>query len=303
MFEGNKFEAKAIEGIYNSAQENAQRNINAAVAEANSNILAPISDKTMRVPQRWEETVLPDFDGTVLCQKIFRVPDELMGKDLELNLGLVDDNDITYFNGVEVGRTEGYQQTRKYKIPASLVKKENSILVVVTDTHGFGGIIGENSEAQMRRNLRIPVRQLELQSSRQPCKPPRKPNRTIRSHCALQRNASSLPRNANKRRYLVPRLCQRGTRRPVFRTFQTHDYRLAQTVGIRHAFLLRATGRIPQARTPATAIRLGSTAPGTSRRPCITQNRHGNGNRHRQPNRHTPKEQTGSRTPPRAAIT
>ena len=236
MFEGNKFEAKAIESIYNSAQENAQRNINAAVAEANSNILAPISDKTMRVPQRWEETVLPDFDGTVLCQKIFRVPDELMGR------------------------------------------------------------------AQMRRNLRIPVRQLELQSSRQPCKPPSKPHRAIRSHCALQRNASSLPRNANKRRYLVPRLCQRGTRRPVFRTFQTHDYRLAQTVGIRHAFLLRATGRIPQARTPATAIRLGSTAPGTGRCPCITQNRHGNGNRHRQPNRHTPKEQTGSRTPPRAAI-
>ena len=150
MFEGNKFEAKAIESIYNSAQENAKRNINAAVAEANSNILASISDKTMRVPQRWEETVLPDFDGTVLCQKIFRVPDELMGKDLELNLGLVDDNDITYFNGVEVGRTEGYQQTRKYKIPASLVKKENSILVVVTDTHGFGGIIGENSEVALK---------------------------------------------------------------------------------------------------------------------------------------------------------
>lgn len=146
LYEKYNFNSAAITAEYNTAMENAKRATDQAVANANSNILAQLEGATMHVPGKWDDCGLSAFDGVVVYKHVFRVPQEFMGKDLELHLGTIDDNDVTYFNGVQIGKTEGYQTNRTYKVPASLVKSENSILVVVTDTHGFGGILGENSE-------------------------------------------------------------------------------------------------------------------------------------------------------------
>ena len=60
-----------------------------------------------------------------------------------LNLGVIDDNDFTYFNGIQIGHTEGWMAPRSYKIPKELVKKGKAVIAVrVMDTGGTGGING-----------------------------------------------------------------------------------------------------------------------------------------------------------------
>ncbi|MDR0546214.1 MAG: 9-O-acetylesterase [Dysgonamonadaceae bacterium] len=100
--------------------------------------------KTISVPQVWEKSVLPNFNGIAWLRKTVEIPAEWAGKDLVLNLDAIDDNDITYFNGQQIGATDGYTRIRKYIIPSKLVKKGSATIVVrVTDTSGDGGLYGE----------------------------------------------------------------------------------------------------------------------------------------------------------------
>ncbi len=100
--------------------------------------------KTMNLPTVWEKAGLADFDGLVWFRKKVTIPSGWEGKALTLSLGPVDDNDVTYFNGVEIGKTEGWDRPRTYIVPAGLVKKgDNYIAVRVFDGSGGGGIYGE----------------------------------------------------------------------------------------------------------------------------------------------------------------
>ncbi|MDD4969088.1 MAG: sialate O-acetylesterase [Paludibacter sp.] len=100
--------------------------------------------KTMQVPQFWEEQMLKDFDGAVWFRKMVDLSDAYVGKDLILNLGTVDDNEITFFNGQQIGATEGYDRNRNYTIPAKLVKSGRNVIAVrVFDSGGGGGFYGD----------------------------------------------------------------------------------------------------------------------------------------------------------------
>lgn len=102
---------------------------------------------TMDLPGAMEYKGLPDYDGTVWFQRIVEIPEAWEGKELTLNVGKVDDEDVTYFNGVEVGRGGGYWIPRSYKVPASLVKAGKALVAVkVQDESGTGGICGDASE-------------------------------------------------------------------------------------------------------------------------------------------------------------
>ncbi len=103
--------------------------------------------KTMFVPKSWEEQSLKDFDGIVWFRKQVEFPASFAGKDLTLSLGTVDDNEVTYFNGSQIGSTVGYDHDRVYTIPAKLVKAgKNVVAVRVTDTGGGGGFYGDPSK-------------------------------------------------------------------------------------------------------------------------------------------------------------
>jgi sialate O-acetylesterase len=108
--------------------------------------------KTMKLPTLWENTELGIFDGVVHFRKKVNIPESWLGKDLMLELGPIDDIDITYFNGERVGGYEGFgfwTVERKYKIPSKLIKKgENIIVVRVVDLQGGGGLYGK--EEQMK---------------------------------------------------------------------------------------------------------------------------------------------------------
>jgi sialate O-acetylesterase len=103
--------------------------------------------KVMILPTAWENAGYPDLDGIVWFRKTIDVPENWAGKNLKLDLGPIDDYDITYFNGVQVGQTSkdgSWFIARHYEIPAALVKAGRNVIVVrVTDLQGNGGIYGE----------------------------------------------------------------------------------------------------------------------------------------------------------------
>ncbi|HEY4151069.1 MAG TPA: sialate O-acetylesterase, partial [Chitinophagaceae bacterium] len=100
--------------------------------------------QTMELPSFWEARGLPDFDGVVWFKKKINIPQSWAGKDITVSLGMIDDNDISWFNGEKIGATVGYTTPRKYTISGSKVKAgENSITVRVFDGGGGGGIYGE----------------------------------------------------------------------------------------------------------------------------------------------------------------
>jgi sialate O-acetylesterase len=64
--------------------------------------------------------------------------------DASIELSTIDDHDVTYLNGAEIGRTNQWNAVRKYSIPAGILKKgENVIAIRITDTGGSGGIYGD----------------------------------------------------------------------------------------------------------------------------------------------------------------
>lgn len=100
----------------------------------------------------WQDVHVPDYfqdqgmgstAGFSWIRKTVDIPAEWDGKELTLSLGVVDDNEFTYFNGIQIGHTEGCLTWRRYVVPASLVKAgESTIAVRVMDTGGKGGILG-----------------------------------------------------------------------------------------------------------------------------------------------------------------
>lgn len=102
--------------------------------------------KSMVVPSLWEQFALPGLDGVVWFRKKVIIPASWAGKELKINLGTIDDDDITYFNGEKVGETQGYDKKREYTVPADKVKAGEFVLAVrVFDSSGGGGFYGETN--------------------------------------------------------------------------------------------------------------------------------------------------------------
>lgn len=98
----------------------------------------------MHIPGNWEGQGLGGLDGIVWFRKSVMIPAEWAGKDLQLNPGCIDDEDITYWNGTEIARGAGYTTPRHYTIPGRLVKEGlNVIAIKDIDNGGEGGITGE----------------------------------------------------------------------------------------------------------------------------------------------------------------
>lgn len=95
----------------------------------------------MDLPNFFENSSIGNYDGAVWFRKTITIPDDMAGRSLILNLGAIDDNEITYFNGEKIGETIGHNIPRKYTIPAKLVKAgKNLIAIRVFDTGGDGGL-------------------------------------------------------------------------------------------------------------------------------------------------------------------
>lgn len=100
---------------------------------------------TMPIPQYMEKTLGDNFDGIVWFRNNINIPENWVGNgNVSLELGPIDDEDICYFNGVEIGRTSGFNVNRHYIIPKKLIKTgDNNLTIRVYDSGGEGGIYGK----------------------------------------------------------------------------------------------------------------------------------------------------------------
>ena len=86
--------------------------------------------ESVRFPGAIQDQIGPeDFcNGVYYCRKDLYIPESWEGKDLTLYFSSVDDRDITFFNGTEIGRDDWYLDKRVYKIPGALVKKGPAVV-------------------------------------------------------------------------------------------------------------------------------------------------------------------------------
>lgn len=95
----------------------------------------------MTLPAYWEQAGVPNYDGTMWFRKKVTIPAEWVGRDLKLSMGGIDDYDVSYFNGTEIGHSESFFYKRSYIIPGNVTKAgENTIAIRVFDNGGLGGI-------------------------------------------------------------------------------------------------------------------------------------------------------------------
>lgn len=109
----------------------------------------------MTLPQTWQSAGHM-HSGIFWFRKTVVVPKEWAGKDLELELGAIDKQDTTYFNGAKIGATgKGLEEThwnalRRYKIAGNLVKVGPNVVAVRVYSFVYhGGLIGPASEMKL----------------------------------------------------------------------------------------------------------------------------------------------------------
>jgi len=104
----------------------------------------------LNTPSLWENQPLGDLDGVVWMRKtITLTADDLKNKAV-LSLAKIDDEDITYVNGIEIGRNTQYDLKRVYSVPGNVLKEgKNVIAVRIVDNSGGGGIYGEAQDLKL----------------------------------------------------------------------------------------------------------------------------------------------------------
>lgn len=96
----------------------------------------------MPVPQAWDKELKND-DGVVWFRTEVTLPENVKGEEGAIQLGIIDDEDITYVNGTQVGSTNSWMINRNYAIGKGILKGgKNVIAVRVKDISGTGGITG-----------------------------------------------------------------------------------------------------------------------------------------------------------------
>jgi sialate O-acetylesterase len=112
----------------------------------------------MKIPT-WLKGEFKSFDGVIWFRKSFELSEVDENATYNLSLGGIDDEDITFVNGVKVGLTKNWTIPRNYAIPKGLLKKgKNTIAIRVFDGASNGGIyggqdIGIEKDGQLLKDL------------------------------------------------------------------------------------------------------------------------------------------------------
>jgi hypothetical protein len=88
----------------------------------------------LRAPSLWHEN---DY---AWCRAHVTIPERWRGRKVRFVMGAVDDNDVTYLNGEEIGRTHGWDTPRDYVLPERLIRwGKDNVLTVMVDNPTYGG--------------------------------------------------------------------------------------------------------------------------------------------------------------------
>jgi sialate O-acetylesterase len=104
----------------------------------------------IKVPSLWENQQIGNIDGVVWMRKTVVLSAEQVKKEAVLHLSKVDDEDITYVNGVQVGTNNLWEAKRVYTIPAGVLKEGTNVIAVrIADYTGGGGIYGDPADLKI----------------------------------------------------------------------------------------------------------------------------------------------------------
>jgi sialate O-acetylesterase len=93
--------------------------------------------------EQWQEPAFASFNGHVWARRRITLTAGEAAKGATLSLGVIDDLDQTWVNGVGVGSTFSWSAPRKYRLaPGVLRAGENEIIVNIGDSWGLGGFQG-----------------------------------------------------------------------------------------------------------------------------------------------------------------
>jgi hypothetical protein len=92
--------------------------------------------KPLKLPKHWPEL------GVTWVRTRLTLPAAWRGCKLQLDVAAIDDNDATFFNGRQIGRTAGWDARRKYQIPAEMVRwdRPNELCIAAENIFAGGGI-------------------------------------------------------------------------------------------------------------------------------------------------------------------
>lgn len=106
----------------------------------------------VKIGRSWESQGYSNYDGYAWYRTTFILSEYNRDQDLYLVMKNIDDNDMTYINGVLIGETgsmppdyrTGVNRKRVYRIPRDVLSHtgKNVIAVRVYDHYGDGGILG-----------------------------------------------------------------------------------------------------------------------------------------------------------------
>ena len=106
---------------------------------------------SIRAPGPWEEQGHPDQHGFVWYRRTIDLPDTVHGQPARLDLGPIDDQDLTWINGVQVGAMANWVAPRHYDVPKDVLHPgHNLIQVRVYDLGGVGGFTGAPDDMALR---------------------------------------------------------------------------------------------------------------------------------------------------------
>ncbi|MCV9927727.1 sialate O-acetylesterase [Flavobacterium sp. LS1R49] len=112
--------------------------------------------RELNVPGLWENQSLGDLDGVVWMRKTITLSAEDIKNKATLSLAKIDDEDITYINGIEIGRNTLWDTKRVYQVPAKVLKKGvNVIAIRIVDNSGGGGIYGDTADLKLTLGSKI----------------------------------------------------------------------------------------------------------------------------------------------------
>lgn len=106
--------------------------------------------KALPGPRSYEAMGLGQFDGFVWYRAEVMLAGAVSG-EATLNLGPIDDADVTWVNGTKVGSMSQWDAARAYKVPAGVLKSGRNVIAVrVLDTAGGGGFTADPAELALK---------------------------------------------------------------------------------------------------------------------------------------------------------
>ena len=100
-------------------------------------------------PRVWSETAIGDHVGTIWLRRTIDAPANAAGRPAEIRLGIVDDSDVTFVNGVRIGGTSTSRNLpRQYSIPGGVLAPGSNVIAVrISNVNGRGGFVPDPAPA------------------------------------------------------------------------------------------------------------------------------------------------------------